>query len=485
MARMERFRWWVIQFIANAVVLASYLSYRYYLPEEESEWSTADKWIFFVPSVSAFLSLLGIFASVFQKEEDSVCRIESILVWAVTAVWSLAAILASVGPLRDREIISYESFIGMHPNLYFFSLLALVVAIILMASWFNQYIYGEDVEYSTSTQWILLGALSFLAMLSSISFRDSFFVEEIVQVVGNEVTVDTTNVIPICESGVYTCKRATFAIALSAVSAVIACFMAPWKGKSRKCQTDVGIALFIGWIAGVALITFGSGPGIRWGSLYFASYINLFLCLDIVIQSTAGSDGKTVPPSNRRSSAINRGAIFDAAYAHLERMNPDAQEKLDRSDSYKDLFESVALVSGSDDDGSEQVSGVDERSKFSKKYERSRVNRLELWCVLMIESCVNVAALIPNLSESGQRTSSENFVLMLPSMSIVVSFFGYASCMRKSKRSQVIQAASVRTIQKISFLKYSVQLTPYYVPYAGGTLFCDLGHRHPVSQLRC
>ncbi|KAG7368855.1 hypothetical protein IV203_031598 [Nitzschia inconspicua] len=459
MARMERFRWWVIEFIASAVVLVSFLSYRYYLPDD-SEWSQADTWIFVVPSISTFLSLLGTVASVFQRDEDSVCRIESILVWTVTALWTIAAVFTTVGSVRTQNVFFYETFISLHPNLYFFSLFAIIIAVILMASWFNQYIHGEDVEHSTSTQWILLGSLSFLAMLSAIAFRDSVYIEETVKDFANGTSVNIINTIPICESEVYTCKRATFAIVWSALSGIVACIMTPWRGSSPKCRADVSIMLFLGWLFGVVFITFGSGPGVRWGSLYFASYMNLFLCLDIIIESTAGNDC-TVANEIRPSSVIGHGAIFDAAYTQLERINTESQEKFDRTKSYNDLFESVMLASGSEDEETNHLSGTTRRSSFHETYEESKVNRLELWCILLIESCVNVAAIVPKLSDSDRRSSAEKMVLMLPSLSVVTSCFGFATCMRTKKRSKIIQYVSVTMalliwVTAVPFLSYIV-----------------------------
>jgi hypothetical protein len=442
MARMQRFRWWVVEWVASVIVLASFLSYRYYKPKG-SQWTTEDTWIFTVPAVSAVLSFLGIVSSVCQRDIDAVCRIESQLVWSVTVLWTISAIVTTVGPIHG-VVVSFEVFIASHPNLYFFSFLALVVSIILMASWFNQYIYGEEVENSTSTQWILLGAISFLAMLRSIAFRDSFLTDNFIEDLGNGTTYNTTTLVPICESDTFTCERVTFAIVLSAISATTSCVMTPFRGSGRKCHADVGITLFIGWMFGVAFLTFASGPAVQLGSLYIASYVNLFLCLDIVIQSTAGSNWKK--SALRRSSLVGRGAIFDAAYTQLERMNPETQEHLDRSASYRDLFENVTLGSGPEDDVRQETDpnpNTHQRDHVDLKYQAIQVNRLELWCILIIESCISVASLIPNLSAPGDRNLAQKTIMTLPCLSIVISSIGFATCMRKTKRASIIQGVSV------------------------------------------
>jgi hypothetical protein len=411
---------------------------------EGSDWTREDTWLFAIPCISASLSFLGSIASVCQRDVDKVCRIESQLVWSITALWTISAIVTAVGPLSEVSMTTYETFIQNHPNVYFFSFGALVVSIILVASWFNQYIHGEDVENSISTQWILLGAISFLSMLRGIAFRHASLSDNLIEDLGNGTIYNITIVVPICESGVYVCERVTFTIVLSAISATTACIMTPGKGNSRKCQADVGITLFIGWLFGVGFLTFGSGPGVQLGSLFISIYINLFLCLDMVIQSTAGSNGKKV--TRRRSSVVGRGAIFDAAYTQLERMHPETQEHLDRSTSYVDLFENVTLGSESKDgdhEGTDPQVNRNRRSYLDLKYEAIQVNRLELWCILIIESCVNVAALIPNLSWSGERTLDQKFILTLPSLSIVISCIGFATCMRKTKRAKIIQGVSV------------------------------------------
>jgi hypothetical protein len=48
----------------------------------------------------------------------------------------------------------------------------MMVSMIMMASWYREFVFTGN-DWSTSTQWILLGAMSFYVMLSGIAFRDA------------------------------------------------------------------------------------------------------------------------------------------------------------------------------------------------------------------------------------------------------------------------------------------------------------------------
>lgn len=422
-------------------MLASFLSYRFYL-DEGAEWSRFDSLFFFSSSISIFLSLLGMVASVLERDDPTACRFESALVWAMTILWAVATIAIIIGPFRTVDLETIDNFIILQPNLYFFSLFSMGCAMIIMASWFNQYIHGDD-EKSVATQWILLGSVSFLCMLSGISFRESTAKQVITEALSNGTMVNSTISVPTCETVKYNCSRVTFAIVLSAVSATIACLMTPWKGLDNKCQADVSLTLFISWLFGIGFLTFGTGPGTNWNSLYFSCYINAFLSLDILIRSTAGAEVNKAAMNQRRSASIvDRGAVFEAAYNQLGRFYREEQEPVDRTESYADLFENVDL--DVDDDGMEQLPSMDRQSYVDQKQLSYNVQRLELWCILLIESFVNVASLIPAISKRQDRSFAEKLILMLPSMSIVVGFVGFATCMRRRRRARIVQAISVR-----------------------------------------
>jgi hypothetical protein len=359
----------------------------------------------------------------------------------------MATVVVIVGPSDDDSYSEQTALINIHPNLYFFSISSFVVSILLMASWFNENVQGLD-EQSASTQWILLGAISFFVMVSGIAFRDDYVTIAANSTLMNGTYVNATQTVPICTTGVYDCRRVTFAILLGAVSAVVACLLVPWKQASRKCQSDISIMLFIGWLAGVALITFGTGPGQTWGNLYFSCYVCMYLSLHIVIVSTCG-DEKTdrVPYGRARrgsGSLVDRNAVWDVAYERLERrVGRHVRHVRDRSDSYADMF--AASYRWVSDSSSDHDDGNTETQQYiDGKYRKNQLYRLELWCILLIESIVNLIALKKELPVHGLRSPLEIWALVAPSLSIVVAFCGFSTCMRTTKCADRIQVLSVR-----------------------------------------
>ena len=104
MVYMQRFKWWAIECVASGVVLASFLSYRYYLDDENAEWTRFDSLFFFTPAISILLSLCGMVASVWERDDPTACRMESVLVWAITILWAVATVFTILGPFRTREV---------------------------------------------------------------------------------------------------------------------------------------------------------------------------------------------------------------------------------------------------------------------------------------------------------------------------------------------------------------------------------------------
>ena len=68
-------------------------------------------------------------------------------------------------------IFDFEK-VTFHPNVYIFSLCSMIISLIMMASWYREFVFTGN-DWSASAQWILLGAMSFYVMLSGIAFRDA------------------------------------------------------------------------------------------------------------------------------------------------------------------------------------------------------------------------------------------------------------------------------------------------------------------------
>lgn len=399
---IRQFKWWTVECIASLIVVSSY--YEEFLISPEI-LSSRDSWIFYSSIGSTVIAVFGLLACVFSQDR-SICRVESILVWVMAILRTTTTIVGIIGPFRsdaqkslfssNKELIAYQ------PNVYFFSLWALMASILMVSSWFKEVINtGNDL--STSTQWILLGTMSFFTMLSALFFRDQTIYGELISsakynisksdlvesitnltigndgsmeklTVGNMIIENLTNAYlardkikeinmtdPIeiifgammeagvvetvspCEKSVYSCFRIRYAIGLSAATAVVACLMAPMEGNNRTCQTDISIVLFLLWLSGLSILTVSPGPATRAGNLYFGIYICYFLVLSIFISSVTRSVSTKNSENEEdvdveRKDPIGRGDLWEAAYGKLERKS---QKERDRSDSCESLFEEL------------------------------------------------------------------------------------------------------------------------------------------------
>jgi len=187
--------------------------------------------------------------------------------------------------------------------------------------------------------------------------------------------------------------------------------------------------------------------------LYFGSYICLFLSLHIAVFSSAGYDHRiTSGPPNRDENAYNRDALWDAAYDRLEKYNRHTK---DRSESYASLFEPASL--------DPEVESINEnlnsarQSYFEQEWRGEQaIYRLELWCLMIIAAIVNIVSLYLAIPGRGSRSTIQQWVIILPSMSIAISCFGFATCLRRTRRSAIIQFTSVALSLCISLVSLPV-----------------------------
>ena len=544
---MKRFKWWVIECTASLIIISSYITIKDSTVSID-ELASEDYWVIYCSIVSVIISILGLLACIFPQEHN-VCRVESILVWLMVILWTTSTIVAIIGPFRQeakKTLFSSYSFLSFQPNVYFFSLWCLMVSLLMIASWFKEFVYSGN-EWSTSTQWILLGAMSFFAMLSAINFRDETIFAHFTNsteskitrdnliatiksltignatmdnvTVGNLMIGNLTNgyltngnqsngteidplstifealidaaiveTLPPCEKNMYSCVRINYAIGLSAVSAVVACFMTPWKGTTPTCQTDISIVLFIFWLSSIVLLTVPPGPAIRAGNLYFGIYICYFLTLSILITSATcvASTKKSRKKqnndleSNESSESVKRGDLWQAAYGKLERYS---RMERDRSDSYGSLFDTPEewddrhesrIKEGPDEYPSdmencssqtlgrvesqtlgrvEEVntsrlfqeerdvdmndSGLARQTNVDPKDWKRRVRRLELWCVLLTMS------IVVTYTFRHHEVLRPRLVYTVLSISIFISCVGIGTCLRTSRISNSIQILSV------------------------------------------
>jgi hypothetical protein len=167
----------------------------------------------------------------------------------------------------DHNLAVSSGFGIANANLYFFSWGALISSILLAGSWGKE--ANGDKASETAVQWVCLLASSLVVMGTSSSiFNDSGC---------KSLDLDTSG-----------CNRTKFAIGLGLASGILSLVMLPFKHAPMICHLVMGLLLFCSWCCGVGFITFGSGPGINLGNVYFATWISLFLCLNITTTAFKG-----------------------------------------------------------------------------------------------------------------------------------------------------------------------------------------------------
>lgn len=187
---MKRFKWWAIECIASIIIIISLFAHTNSQPETEDGYFDVKYYFVFICSIiSVVISFLGLLACIFPQEHN-VCRVESILIWVIAICWSTTAIKAIIGPFTTSDrFYGNNDLLVLHPNVYVFSLLCFTVSMLMIASWYRQFVFNGN-EWNASTQWILLGAMSFYTMLSALSFRDGSSFLNITNEFGYNLTVN-------------------------------------------------------------------------------------------------------------------------------------------------------------------------------------------------------------------------------------------------------------------------------------------------------
>jgi hypothetical protein len=444
--------------VSSVIVCLSFMSYQHDIGNLRSDWTVQDRWVFMLSSVSIILSFLGVMATIFPQERP-VCRVESILVWCVLTLWSIGSVSTIINPFDQGGNGVTDTYVTLHPSVFFFSILCLITSVVMLASWYKEYIVNSD--SSSVTYWILLAVMSFFTLVSSFAFRNATV--EVPVIVADDAfggtnstttNANTTEVmtIPQCQSEGYDCKRVNFAICLSAISAACCSVLTPWR-VSMRCQIDVSLVLFFSWFVGSFVLTTTTGPATNVGTLYFSIWICVFLSLHLlIVVSTYDStvqktshDGK----GNKRTSVdIGRAEIFEVAYNALEVGRRKHTTKPNRSDSYKDLFapseDWVNLSPHSPSEDFDQTLFAQSQQDSPRVFENRQIRRLELWSHLMIASCICLASLHLSQSASPEKVDIYGKVaLSVPAISVACSSVGIGTALRTSQTSKVIEGVSV------------------------------------------
>lgn len=442
---MNRFKWWAMSVFSSSLVFMS-LAYNFY---ENKLFGTNEIRILCLYTPTVILSVGGVLTSICCKGKKMKPWVETILILLNLVVWILIGIATLIGTgtsilQRFNELVVVESVkdqfnIG-EPNIYFFSFGSLFNAVYLASSWFKQYILRDE-NALTTTQWMFLTTSGFLVMVTgSVLYDDGF-----------------------CDKDNYSCARTLFSIFLGLISGIIGCILIPWRSAPLKCQAELALILSVTWGAAIAVLTFGTGPAVYINTMYLGAYLSFFLSLNImtttlyadsVLEASPYSQIEFGLTESQRDDELGAAGFLDMAYANITQSPSNAAQDDDprRADmSTAMLFESVggscsSMRSYKDTNNNLSSSQVEREKKFNQKVivGKRDFSRIEIWFLLVVESSVCVAVFQEQIDEN--RSLLEQWIILGPALSILLSFVGWFTNSIKKEYAYVIEGILVSPV---------------------------------------
>jgi hypothetical protein len=508
---MQRFKYWVILLVSSVMYFVSVLDAISFWQERVDDGyqiSTAattnreyyERWTVSTAIVTVVLSLGGTLCCLLPQRK-LIQRIEVLLIFAVVALNGVIATYATIKPSYKLSLDNY--FLVVLPNVFLFGWLTVFGGILLLANW-----YWHDIQKEgglATVRWILLGSSSFVVMISALAYRDASY-DTVESYLGNQTAAFGSQIesgTSICElNEEVDCVRVGFALVLGAISAAASTSVAAWKNAPKLCQSEVSFLLLVAWIAGVALLTFKTGPGKIIGNIYFGTWMSLFISLDIFIATIKAAQEDTTSGGaiveERANTAVDRDDFFGVAHDQLEiqvagwssgRRGSDSTHRI-RKGSSSVMFSSIgewhSPSKSVDANGTLSHDTAPDASQTSQKIvqaKQHKLTRLEFWILLLLLSCVCLSALYSNLPGKGDREKFEVFALAAPSASIGLSFCGYIACLMPHKVARYAELVLVcgRLIHVICC--DHIVLNPTMILFLFSLLF-HRGLRRPWCGLR-
>lgn len=181
--------------------------------------------------------------------------------------------------------------IAFNGNVFFSSWGALIISLVLCTSQFKTFCNRRDDEHIF--QWVGF-AVSGIVVMSRLS---RFY---------NDSCDDTVRA---------SCARSVFGLVLGLVSFIVGISIVAFRVGGVVAES-ISSAFVVAWCFGVAYLTFGQGsPGALVGTLYFATWLSLFLALSIA-----------TPALHERCHSLGSGTADDDS-PDLEEKHDDGKEK--------------------------------------------------------------------------------------------------------------------------------------------------------------
>lgn len=268
----RRTAWWGLT-VFSAISVAAHFTAVSDKKDVGFETTRADKWTGAVMIVSMAFAFFACSAHHFFAEPFVDKWPEGTVSTIVLALWA-AGMAAIMNPDNFQAVDEGGSI--FNANLYFFSWSSLAAAVWIFCSFVTIQAYFKRMEDDSAppnmTKWYLLVAASFVVMMSSIRIYRA-----------------DANMCNEGESSSY-CNRVRYALSLGTVAVifgVIDIIMTNLGKMTVYPEAGLSFLLFVLYIAGISVITFGAGkgPGTNIGNLYFSTWLGFVLTMFLASKS--------------------------------------------------------------------------------------------------------------------------------------------------------------------------------------------------------
>ncbi len=428
--------------VFSSVLVLFTLAYNFYETEQFARFEVR---ILCLYAPTILISVAGVFVSVCCKGKKCKPYIETILIllnliaWIIIGIATLIGSHSKISNLNDFSNLVVDSSTGSfdidEPNIYFFSFGSLYNAAFLFASWFKQYILGDD-NCLTTTQWTLLALSGFLVMATGISLLD-------------EASCNVENF--------YSCGRTFLSIFFGIFTGVAGCLMIPWRTAPLKCQAELSLILLVTWAIAIAVLTFGDGPAVYINTMYLGIFFCFFLSVNIFSTTLYADSILDASPhseiefgrreSENENDFLGAAGILDLAYANIARVSTDEDPNNDPrrfDESTAILFESVG---GSISSLDNQLTSP--RSQAASAFNRKVVvgkrefSRVEIWFWLFVQSSVCLSVFMDEINSC--ESLVRQWIVVTPALSVLISFIGWFTSSIKKRWAYYTEGALVRS----------------------------------------
>jgi hypothetical protein len=464
---MKRFKYWVLSTFGAALYLVSVEHALSKSRNEEYVTGAHGSLSRIIAYMFLSFSILGMICWILPQR-SIIKKLEVVLILASVSIATTASVYATIEPSNTLALT--DNFLVLLPNIFLFGWFCVFCAVLLVANWIWHDIQKE--EGVATIQWCLLTATSFVVMISSLPYRD-MSMDTIQAFLRNET--NSTEIEPgasVCEvMKSISCGRVQMGIIVGAISAGIAIPVAAWKNAPTMCQAELSFLLIILWVVGIAMLTFETGQGRIMGNVYFGTWGSFFFSLDVFVTTMKAAQENTDDKNTHRVEAPivanESDDIFGVAHDQLGQITRLKRQHSRQSINASQFRKRVASVMFStveewNEPVGDNVEGTEESAALCPstiEARKHKLTRLELWVVVLLLSCVCLAAVFPIISDQGGRNMYETLSIILPAAAIGVSFVGYVACLIPHKLSRYLDLGLVRTQSKGSNVLHLLRQT--------------------------